>query len=313
MEKRFQESQRVAIMGIVGNLILAVIKMLVGVTYKSQALIADGANSIGDIVNSIITFVGNKIASHPKDTEHQHGHGKAEAVATQVIGIILCFIAFGVFSNSFSVFKSRETNIKFSWIMISVPIIVIIVKIFMYKYSIKIGKKYSNPLVLANATEHKTDVFVTSGTIIGIIFTHLGIWWMDSVVGMLISLWILILGLGISKSAMKILMDSSIDLEMLDILKKTIASVEGVKEVQRVTTHTLGIGYFVEVRIGVDCMLTVVKGHNIASNVKERLLETTEIGDVIVHINPVPQYNCEHKCLKSSCNLVCPMSLNKNL
>lgn len=299
MEKRFLESQRVAVMGITGNIFLAVVKIAVGVIFKSQSLIADGANSIGDIINSVITFLGNKVASLPRDEEHQYGHGKAEAVATQVIGIIMCFIAIEVFRSSLEILLSGATGMSFSWSMIAISIVVIIAKIFMFIYANRIGKRYSNPLVLANAADHRTDVFVTSGTIIGIVFTMFGIWWMDSLVGMIIALWILVQGFGISKSAIKILMDSSIDTKILDSLRNTIACVEGVREVQRVTTHSMGIGYSVEVRIGLDCLLTIAEGHKIASEVKKMLLESAEIGDVIVHINPVPQRSCDYNCLKT--------------
>jgi cation diffusion facilitator family transporter len=288
MEKRFQESQRVALMGIAGNAALAVIKMSAGILYRSQALMADGANSIGDIINSAITFVGNKVASRPKDNDHQYGHGKAEAIATQTIGIILSFIALKIFTNALSIFSNPSEGMGFNWIMIAVPLTVIITKIFMYIYARNIGRKYSNPLVLANAADHAADIFVTSGTILGIVFTHMGLWWMDPVVGMIISFWILVQAFGISRSAIKILMDSSIDSRMLDNLRNSIALVEGVAEVQKLTTHTMGIGYSVEVRIGVNSSLTVEEGHKIASRVKARLLEVAEVGDVIVHINPVP-------------------------
>ncbi|KPU46281.1 ferrous-iron efflux pump FieF [Oxobacter pfennigii] len=300
MEKRFKESQRVAVMGIAGNLILSIIKITAGTTYKSQALIADGANSIGDIINSAITYLGNKVASQPRDSDHNYGHGKAEAVATQVIGLMLCFIAFEVFSNSLSVFTSKASEIQFSLNMIAISVFAIVTKIFMYLYSINIGRKHSNPLVLANAADHIADVFVTLGSISGIIFTHLGIWWMDPVIGMIISIWILIQGIGISRNAIRILMDSSIDAKILNNLKETIAIIPGVEDVQKVTTHSMGIGYSVEVRIGVNCTLTVAEGHNIASRVKSKLINTAEIGDVIVHINPVSDVDCDYKCLKEN-------------
>lgn len=286
MENRFIETRNVAILGIIGNLFLAIAKIFVGTIYRSQGLIADGANSIGDIINSFITLIGNKFASKPKDEDHQYGHGKAEAVATQVIGIILCFIAYKIFTNSFSVFKTKEI-MNFNWLILSIGFIVITTKYFMYLYTIKIGKKYNNTLVLANAADHKTDIFVTSGTIIGVLFSKFNLWWMDPIIGMLISVWILIQGISISKSAIKILMDSSIDKKMLEKLKSIISSVDGVLDVQKITTHTMGIGYSVEVRIGVLSTLTVDEGHKIASSVKALLMQESEIGDVIVHINPV--------------------------
>lgn len=102
MEK-FKLTEKASIFGIVGNIFLLIIKAIVGIVTKSQAMIADSVNSAGDIFSSLMTFIGNKIASKPKDDDHNLGHGKAEYIFSMLVSISMMFVAI----------KLLETSIKF--------------------------------------------------------------------------------------------------------------------------------------------------------------------------------------------------------
>lgn len=102
MEK-FKLTEKASIFGIVGNIFLLIIKAIVGIVTKSQAMIADSVNSAGDIFSSLMTFIGNKIASKPKDDDHNLGHGKAEYIFSMLVSISMMFVAI----------KLLESSIKF--------------------------------------------------------------------------------------------------------------------------------------------------------------------------------------------------------
>ena len=102
MEK-FKLTEKASILGIVGNIFLLIIKAIVGIVTKSQAMIADSVNSAGDIFSSLMTFIGNKIASKPKDDDHNLGHGKAEYIFSMLVSISMMFVAI----------KLLESSIKF--------------------------------------------------------------------------------------------------------------------------------------------------------------------------------------------------------
>ena len=90
---RYESTKIAGIIGIIGNIFLLIIKSFIGFISHSQAMIADAANSAGDIFASIMTFIGNKIASEPKDKSHNFGHGKAEYVFSLFISISMMFVA----------------------------------------------------------------------------------------------------------------------------------------------------------------------------------------------------------------------------
>jgi len=126
-EERFKQTKKVGILGIIGNIFLLIIKGWVGFTSKSQAMIADSINSAGDIFASLMTFIGNKIASTPQDNDHNFGHGKAEYIFSMFIGISMIIVAFKLFYDSISTLI-LGSKLKFSLGLILVCITTIVIK-----------------------------------------------------------------------------------------------------------------------------------------------------------------------------------------
>ena len=130
-EERFKLTKKAGIYGIAGNIFLLIIKALVGFIFKSQAMIADSFNSAGDIFASLMTFIGNKIASAPNDEDHNFGHGKAEYIFSMFIGISMIFVAAKLLYDSVYTLIFGG-NLKFSWLLIIVCIITIITKLYIF-------------------------------------------------------------------------------------------------------------------------------------------------------------------------------------
>ena len=133
------EVKRVGAIGVIANLFLLGIKFIVGFVFKSQGLIADAINSFGDVFSSIVTFVGGKISSKPADDEHEFGHGKAEFVASLLIGIFMVFVSFKTIRSGFESILNKESLI-FSFILLIVPVVTIIVKSLLFMYCKKLAK-----------------------------------------------------------------------------------------------------------------------------------------------------------------------------
>ena len=128
---RFKSVKLASILGVVGNLFLLIIKGIIGLITNSQAMIADAFNSAGDIFSSIMTFVGNQIASKPSDDDHNLGHGKAEYIYSMLISIVMILMGLFVFKNAFnSIFYN--TKYEFSMWLIIVCIMTIITKFCLY-------------------------------------------------------------------------------------------------------------------------------------------------------------------------------------
>lgn len=175
---RYKETKKAGILGIFGNIFLLIIKSIVGFISGSQAMIADAANSAGDIFASLMTFIGNKIASEPKDDTHNFGHGKAEYIFSLFISISMTFVALKLLYDSIiSLINNNE--FESSMFLIVVCIITILVKLFLFLYTNSLSKKYPNILLDANKKDHRNDCIVTTFTLISIIFSFYNIYWFD--------------------------------------------------------------------------------------------------------------------------------------
>lgn len=154
---RFEQTKKAGLYGIIGNIFLLIIKGTVGFIFRSQAMIADAANSAGDIFASLMTFIGNKIASTPEDDNHNFGHGKAEYLFSMFIAISMIVIAFKLLYDSIYTLI-HGSNLSFSWLLVAVCITTIIVKLSLYLYTSRLAKKYNNILLEANKKTILTTV-----------------------------------------------------------------------------------------------------------------------------------------------------------
>lgn len=282
---RYQSTRKVALLGISANIFLVTIKLLIGFFSRSQAMIADGLNSAGDVFSSSITYIGNKISSQPTDNDHPYGHGKAEYIFSMIISFSLFLVAFQIFKSALSSIVNQQT-FTFSIWLVAVALSTIIIKLLLFIYCKNLGRKLENLLILANAEDHRNDVFITLSTLLSIILGYYQIYWVDGFVGIGISIWIGYTGGKIFISAYNVLMDTNIDPDVEKKIMEKIQKIELVDHVDSITAKPVGLHFILIVKLSVDKNLTVYKGHAIAAQVKGMLMETKEIHDVIVHVNP---------------------------
>lgn len=278
-------AKRVGIIGIVFNFLLLVLKFIIGTISKSQGLLADAVNSFGDVFSSIVTYVGGKVSSKPKDEEHEFGHGKAEFIASFLIGIIMTVVSIDMLYKSvISIINNNK--LKISYVVILVPLITIIIKLFMYIIVIKISKKHNSLLIATNAKDHRNDIIISIGVFIGIIFGHFGYYFIDGIIGVIISIIIIITGIKIIYEAYDVLIDKCIDTDISKEIKEDIESIEGVRHVDSILSKPTGNLYMLIIKISVNPEMTVIESHKIAAQIRYELSKRERVYDVIVHVNP---------------------------
>lgn len=284
---KYKAIKLASILGIIGNIFLLIIKGLIGFTTKSSSMIADAINSAGDIISSVMTYIGNKIASIPRDDDHDLGHGKAEYIYSMLISIIIIYMSYKVFMNSLSSLINKTTY-EFSHFLTIVCIITIIVKLFLYIYTNKLSKKYNNLLIKANANDHRNDMLLTALNLIAIILSKKGIYAVDGIVGIIISLWIFISGLKIYKESYDVLMDKSLDLDTKEKVLKIINKHKEIKKIQHFNSTPVGYQYQISFTIFVDGNLSTFKSHEIANNLEKEIdKKIPEIYLTVIHVNPI--------------------------
>lgn len=286
VEDKFSITKKAGIYGIIGNIFLLIIKGIVGFVSKSQSMIADSINSASDIFASLMTFIGNKIASEPNDEDHNFGHGKAEYIFSMFISISMIIISAKLLYDSVLtlIFGSE---LIFSWFLVIVCIITIITKLCLYIYTKLAYKKYQNILLEANMKDHRNDCIVTSFTLISVLLTLFNIYWFDSIVGIGISIWICYTGVTIFIESYNVLMDISIDSKTKDLILDITQSYKEIKNVANIVSTPVGDRYLIFITINLDGNMSTFESHNLADSLEKNVTALDKVYKTIVHVDPV--------------------------
>lgn len=286
MEEKFVITKKAGIYGIIGNVFLLIIKTFIGFICHSQAMIADSFNSAGDIFASLMTFIGNRIASIPNDEDHNLGHGKAEYIFSMFISISMIFISAKLLFDCI-ITLLVGSNIQFSWFLIFVCIATIVTKLFLFLYTNHAYQKCSNILLEANMKDHKNDCIISTFTLFSVLLTLINIYWFDSIVGIGISLWICYTGVTIFIESYNVLMDISVD----DITKGLILDIahnfKEIKEVEDIVSTPVGDKYLIFLTIGLDGNMSTFESHTLADHLENNINKLSKVYRTIVHVNPV--------------------------
>ena len=284
---KFKEIKKASLFGVFGNLFLLLIKGIVGFISGSQAMIADAFNSASDILSSIMTFFGQRIASKPKDKDHNLGHGKAEYIYSMLISIIMIIMVFKVFKDSIVNLFTLEKATFTPWLIV-VCALTIIIKIGLFLYTNRLYKKNKSLLLKANRNDHRNDCILTSLNLIACVLGYYGIYFVDSVAGIFISIWIFIVAYKIFIESYDILMDKSIDDETKEKVYEVISAHKEIKKISHFNSTPVGYMYQISFTIFVDGNLSTFDSHEIANNLEKEIdKKFPEIYLTVIHVNPI--------------------------
>lgn len=284
---RFKSTKIASVLGIIGNLFLLIIKGIVASLSGSQAMVADAFNSAGDIFSSLMTYVGNRISCKKADDDHNLGHGKAEYIYSMLISISMLLMATFVLKDSIkSLFYGSKYT--FSIWLIVVCIVTIIVKFSLFLYTNTLYKKHNNLLILANSKDHLNDTIITSLNLISCILSSYNIFFLDGIVGSIISIWIMYTAIKLFIESYNVLMDKSISIETKNKVLDIIKEEKQVKKVIHFNSTPVGYKYQISFTIYVDGNMSTFDSHEIANNLEEKIVDKVEeIYLVVIHVNPM--------------------------
>lgn len=285
--KKHDDIKKASILGIIGNLFLLIIKAIIGFISGSHAMIADAGNSGADIFSSLMTFIGNKIASKPRDEDHNLGHGKAEYIYSMLISIAMITFAIILLKDSSLAIANKKEYNSSIWLII-VCIITIITKLSLYLYTSKLSKKYNNLLIKANSKDHLNDCFITTMNLISSILAMYNIYLFDGIVGVVISSWMLSVSIKIFIESYNVLMDKSMSKIEKSKVLNIVKSHPEIKKVNHFNSTPVGYKYQISLTIFVDGNLSTFESHKIANDLeKEIIKEIDEVYLAVIHVNPM--------------------------
>ena len=284
---RFKSAKKAGTLGIIGNIFLLIIKGIIGIITRSQAMLADSLNSAGDIFSSLMTYIGNKIASKPRDEDHNLGHGKAEYIYSMLISIVMILMSFFIIKDGILSLVQNKKYIYSNWLII-ICIITILIKLSLYVYTNNIGKKYNNLLIKANSKDHINDCILTSCNLISVVLAKNNIFIFDGIVGIIIGFWIFITGLKIYKESYDVLMDKAISNEAKKKVYEIIKQHKEVKKIQHFNSTPIGYLYQISFTIYVDGQMSTFESHEIADRLEKEITKSNdEIFLTVIHVNPI--------------------------
>lgn len=277
-----------ATIALIGNVILATLKIAVGIFSQSNALIGAGIDSSTDVIISIITLVVVKILSKPADANHPWGHRKAETVATAFLSFIIFFAGAQLIISSISdLIAGIDTPLP-PTIAIVVLIVSVTGKILLAVSQYILGKRADSAMIMANAKNMTGDVLISTGVLIGFAIAHLtGSGQADSIMAILIGIWIIKTSIGIFVDANLELMDGNSDMKSYRIIVDSVNAVEGAYTPHRARMRRIGGFWDISFDINVDPKCSVADAHIIASNVEKEIKKRLEnVMDIMIHVEP---------------------------
>lgn len=284
-----RETRRVTWLGLVGNVLLSLLKLVCGYVGSSQAVMADGVHSLSDSSTDVTILLGVGYWSRPPDHSHPYGHRRIETVVTSGIGVVLMAAAAILAYHAISALEEPHARAP-GWIALGAAVVSIVAKEGLYRWSASVGRRIKSPAMIANAWHHRSDAFSSVPVALAVLAARVVPEWtfIDHLAGVVVSVFICRAGWRVFWPALKELVDVGAPRGEVKRIRQVALEIEGVREVHGVRTRYVGGSLKVDLHVLVDGSLSVKEGHEIAERVQQRLLDSgPDVVDAVAHVEPV--------------------------
>ncbi len=272
--------------GIVLNLVLFTIKVIAGLLSKSIAITADAFNNLSDAGSSVVTLIGFKLASSEPDPEHPFGHGRIEYLSGLLVSGIIVIMGVELLKDSIDKII-HPTDTVFSFWVIFVLVISILVKLYMAFYNNTLGKKMNSAAMRATGTDSLSDVIATSVVLISTLVSHFFGLHIDGICGLVVALVIVFAGLSAGKETVAPLLGQPPEKEFVEEIEKIVMAQDGIVGIHDLVVHNYGPGrVMISLHAEVPAKVDIMTSHDII-DVTEHLLKKQLKCDAVIHMDPV--------------------------
>ncbi|WMJ80567.1 cation diffusion facilitator family transporter [Clostridium sp. MB40-C1] len=274
------------VVGIVVNFILFLIKLFIGLLVKSIAVTADAFNNLSDVLSSVITIAGFKLASKPADKEHPFGHGRIEYISGLIVAFMVLMVGVEFTKSSFNKIMNPE-KINFQLIPFILLLISVGAKIWLSKFNKYIGKKINSSALQASSLDALTDVISSSTVAFSLLLSKWISFPIDGYVGIAVSLFILYSGYSLIKDTINPLLGEAPDPELVEELKNEVLKYENIIGVHDLIIHNYGPGRrMASIHAEVPYDISIVKIHEIIDKAENEISKNLDIF-LVIHMDPV--------------------------
>ena len=276
------------------NLVLTIIQIVVGVTAKSQALIADGIHSLSDLVADFVVLFAGHHAQKDADEDHPYGHQRFETAASMVLGLLLLAVGVGMLWSAARKLEAPETIQTVHVMALWVAGGALVAKELLFRYMLAVAKRVKSSMLVANAWHARSDAASSLVVGIGIVGNLAGYPILDPIAALIVGFMVAKMGWSFTWDALHDLMDRAVDDEEVQAIRQTLLDTPGVSDVHDVRTRKMGDMIVVDAHLEVDALITVEAGHDIAVLARQRVLQRHRVLNLMTHVDPWRRPDLDH-------------------
>ena len=285
MNENSKLGYREGIVSVVINLFLFVLKYYAGVVSASVALVADAWHTLSDSLTSVVVILGLWLSSRKPDQKHPFGHGRWEQVAAVIIAILLAVVGWGFIEDAVAKLVVHESARYGTWAYVA-TLVSIGLKEALARYAFHIARLTKNMAVKADGWHHRSDA-LSSVIVLAGVFLNPYVWWMDSALGILVSLMLFYAAYGIIREAVNKILGEKPSEEMIAEVKKIVGEEMGKQAYpHHFHVHNYGDHTDFTFHVKVPGEETVRQTHELATRVEQRLCSEMNV-DATIHIEPL--------------------------
>jgi cation diffusion facilitator family transporter len=284
--QRYREASRATWISAALNLALTVAQLVVGWAAHSQSLIAHGLHSFSDLLSDFLVLYANRKGSHPADREHPYGHARVETAATLILGASLAAIGFGILWEATLRLQAVADLPPVEVLALWVAIFTAASKEVLFRYLRRVAERLRSPMLAANAWHTRADAASALVVVAGIAGALMGWKFLDLLAAAIMGFMILRMGLKLAWESLQELIDTGLDKDKVEAIRRTLLDTPGVLGLHELRTRRMAHQALVDAHVLVDPRISVSEGHRLGEQARQRVLDAhPEVADVLVHID----------------------------
>lgn len=284
--QRYREASRATWISAALNLALTVAQLVVGWLAHSQSLVAHGLHSFSDLLSDFLVLYANRKGSHPADREHPYGHARVETAATLILGTSLAAIGFGILWEATLRLQAVAELPPVELLALWVAIATAASKEVLFRYLLRVAERLRSPMLAANAWHTRADAASALVVVVGIAGALMGWKFLDLLAAAIMGFMILRMGLKLAWESLQELIDTGLDKDKVEAIRRTLLETPGVLGLHELRTRRMAHQALVDAHVLVDPRISVSEGHRLGERARQRVLDAhPEVADVLVHID----------------------------
>ena len=288
-----------SVVGIILNLILAAGKCLVGAIFGAISLMADGINNLSDAGSQIISFISFKMAAKPADRDHPFGHARIEYVASMIVSFFIMLVGWNILSDSVEKIFDPEIVTEFSWLMIIVLGVSVIVKLWLCLFNRKLADKIGSSVMKATAADSLSDAIATAAVLVAMLIFRFTGFDADGYMGVAVAIVIFVAGIKILNDTKNSILGEAPSEEVVEGIKRIVSEFPEALGIHDMVVHSYGPGKFVaNLHIEVDGSKDIFESHDMIDMIERRLNKELGIQSNI-HMDPIVTNDAEVSAMRT--------------